>query len=182
MSSLPERDRDRTLSRPAVLLPATALAVILLAVLLSASCSQEADPPGAVPRSEGPFSVLVESVIDPLEPADPFNKPAAGSRYLAVRISITNHSSQTEVIEPAVDFSLVGRLGSTYRVAVLVSQPEDISAGGETLGMLGPDQRIQGILPFEVPVSDEPAALVFRRRNAAVDVPLRSHPPPSRAP
>ncbi len=181
MSSLPGRNRDLAAPGP-IVLSGPLLVVIAAVVLLSVSCSRKADMTGSAPRSEGPFTVLVESVIDPLEPVDPFNQPAAGSRYLALRLSITNRTSQTETIEPAVDFSLVGRLGSTYRVAVLVAQPEDISAGGETLGILGPHQKIQGILPFEVPVSDDPVALVLRRSNAAVDVPLRSHPPESRGP
>lgn len=149
-----------------------ASAFVVAAAMAAGSCGPLRSPNGAPTRTRGPFEVVVTSVEDPFQPQDPFNIPSAGTRYVALHMRIVNRSSETHTIEPAVDFDVIGRLGIPYEVAVLVSQPGDISAGGPGLGVMPPGAQIEGLLPFQVPLSDAPQTLRLDRRGAYLEVPL----------
>jgi hypothetical protein len=153
-------------------------AALAASAIIAVSCASSRHPGGE--ESSGtdvPFQIVVSGVDDPFQPADQFNTPAAGSRYVAVRLSIVNVSSETQTIEPAVDFELVGWLDIAYGVTVLVSEPHDISAGGPTLGVMPPGASIEGLLPFQIPLSDSPRRLKFAWRETALELDIPESKP-----
>lgn len=147
-------------------------ALVAAALASSLACGPGvASRPATQPTTRS-FEVRVAGVDDPFVPADPFNTPAAGTRYVAARLEIVNVSTETHTIEPAVDFKLIGRLGIAYDVAVLVSQPGDVSTGGPALGLMPPGASLQGLLPFQVPLSDTPEILRFDGPGGTLDTAL----------
>lgn len=145
--------------------PRTVVAALML--LLAASglvaCSDSAPQrviaPGTEPLSR--FTITAVKAADPLIPADSFNKPAVGTRYVAVRVAIRNSSSRDLTAEPARWIHAVTGNGATLDAAVLTAQPDDISAGGPTLGRLAPGGEISGLLTYEVPGGDGIAFLRY---------------------
>ncbi len=165
---------------------AASLAVVAIFVAGAASagaCTSKTNSDLTAPSPEGPFEIAVSKVDDPFQPADPFNAPPAASRYVAVHLRISNVSALTQTVEPAVDFKIIGALGISYDVAVVVAQPGDISAGGPSLGVLAPGSELEGLLPFVIPISDSPRLLVFQRPGARIEVALpQGHLPETTTP
>ncbi|RIK10261.1 MAG: hypothetical protein DCC49_03770 [Acidobacteria bacterium] len=141
------------------------LATVVLIVSASAlaACSdsapRQATPPGAEPLHR--FTISASRAADPLVPADPFNKPAVGTRYVAVRLTIRNATNRDLTVEPARWIRAVTGNGAALDAAVLTAQPDDISAGGPTRGLIAPGGEISGLLIYEVPGGDGIAHLRY---------------------
>ena len=143
---------------------------------ITSGCIRSSEPLAARNSLPGRIEVHALQVDDPYNPKNPFNTPAAGSRFVAAHIVVRNVSEQTVTIEPTESFELVGRLGISYQVAVLVEEPSDLSFGGSSLGVIPPGASIEGFLPFQMPLSDEPARLRLISRDSYRDIEL---PPPA---
>lgn len=151
---------------------ASALRTLLRSLLVSlmlmstsglTNCSDSAPKqlaaPGAEPLSR--FTISATKVADPLIPADPFNKPAVGTRYVAVRVTIRNATNHDLTAEPGKWIYAVTGNGATLDPAVVTAQPEDISSGGPSLGLVAPGGEISGLLIYEVPGGDSIASLRY---------------------
>lgn len=156
----------------------TLLATLLITSALgllacSDSAPRQATAPGTEPLRR--FAISAAKAADPLIPADSFNKPAVGTRYVAVRVTIRNLSSRDLTAEPARWIRAVTGNGATLDAAVLTAQPDDISAGGPTRGLLAPDGEISGLLIYEVPGGDGIAFLRYEDDldpRQAAEIPL----------
>lgn len=143
-----------TLRRPLVVFAA---ALIGAAVTGSACTSAPAPPPTAEPLTRVSITALTQT--DPFTPADAFNRPAVGTRYVAVQIAIKANEKLT--VAPARWIRAETRSGSLLNAAVVASQPGDISAGGENLGRMAAGETLSGLLIYEVPLGDLIVALLY---------------------
>lgn len=162
MTALVRRQLARHLTAAGVLRTVVAT-LMVLPVLGLAACSDSAPNQSIAPGTEPlrRFSISAAKAADPLIPGDPFNKPAVGTRYVAVRVTIRNSSGSDLTVEPARWIHAVTGNGATLDPAVLTAQPDDISAGGPTRGLLAPGGEISGLLIYEVPGGDGVAHLRY---------------------
>lgn len=163
MTALVRRQLARHLTAASGLRAVAATVMILLPALGLVACSdstpKQAIAPGTEPLRR--FTISAARAADPLIPADAFNKPAVGTRYVAVQVTVRNSSGRDLTVEPARWISAVTANGATIKAAVLTAQPDDISAGGPARGLLAPGGEISGLLIYEIPGGDGIAFLRY---------------------
>lgn len=136
------------------------LAAALLILSSGVGCTPRQDavrPPSTEPLTRA--RVKIATITDPFTPTNPFNRPAIGTRLVAVRVTIENSSAEELVVEPARWIKVLTRQGAVIDAATMVGEPDDISAGGSSLGRLAPAQQLDGLLFFEIPTGDDMKAL-----------------------
>lgn len=148
----------------ALRLTAATSITLLLLITASAGCTKSQTAPTTT-LAGSPlkrFAITASPSTDPFAPADGFNKPAVGTRFVAVQITIKNTGTAKATVEPARWIKGVTKSGSVIEPAVITSQPGDISAGGPKMGILEPGEELTGIMVFEVPVADSISSLKYR--------------------
>jgi hypothetical protein len=104
----------------------------------------------------GDWRVRVHGVTDPVQSTDQFLQPAAGQRWVAVDVEVTNAGDQAETMSSALCFQLVDDQNRTFNQTVTgasgAATPDgDVAAGAS----------LRGAVEYEVPADARGLRLNF---------------------
>lgn len=106
---------------------------------------------------------------------DEYSTPEDDSRYVAVRLAVSNQTDRPVSFEH-YDFALANADGSESRVA-RVSVKEDAEAPFRDSVPLQAGERIEVVLVFEVHTNTEPIAVMWRLNYSASNMVIIAEPP-----
>jgi hypothetical protein len=124
---------------------------------LAAACSGADQASGQVGETitAGDYQVTVKSMENPAERPDRFTNPKIGNRFVKFEVTVANNGAQHLPV-----------FGShfTLRDTGGIDNPPRTDISGDRIlkqASLGPGQRTEAVLYFEMAASERPAQLVF---------------------
>lgn len=104
----------------------------------------------------GDLSLVVNAVTFPT--GDDFNKPDDGKKFVAVDLSVTNNSAESQAISSLIQMDLKDATGQVYDVDFTAS----LAAGGASPdGELAPGETLRGQVGFQVPTDAQGLQFAF---------------------
>jgi hypothetical protein len=162
-------------SRLARVLPLLAIGVALFAATASSGENEpkkadegagasEATDPAAAPDEFavgdlvelGDWQVKVHGVTDPFTSDDPIFQPAAGNRWVAIDVEVTNTGDSAETLSSIVCFQLKDGENKAYDSTVT-----GVAGTASPDGDLAPGASLRGTLEYELPTAAAGLHLTF---------------------
>ena len=104
----------------------------------------------------GNLGLIVNEVSFPA--GDDFTQPDAGNKFIAVDLSITNNTNESQAISSLLQMNLKDGTGQLYDVD-LISQ---VASGGTSPdGELAPGETLRGQVAYQIPVDAQDLVFVF---------------------
>ena len=150
--------------RPRSALVGVAVVAALAATIGSGSSSNEATPADSTSASTaatatsfkvgqavklGDFTVKVLSMKDPYKSTNSFDKPAKGTRYIAIDTQVTNTGSEPRTVSSLACFDVADATGQQYTMSLVVGAPKPPD------GELAPGKLLRGTLVYEIPTGQK---------------------------
>jgi uncharacterized protein DUF4352 len=104
----------------------------------------------------GDWRVRVHGVTDPVQSTDQFLQPAAGQRWVAVDVEVTNAGDQAETMSSALCFQLVDDQNRTFNQTVT-----GVSGAGTPDGDVAAGASLRGPVEYELPADARGLRLNF---------------------
>ena len=137
--------------------PAVLLASVVLALSVLTGCGGADQPVGRVAEAivAGDYQVTVTKMENPAERPDRFTSPKIGNRFVKFEVTVANTGLQHLPVF-ASHFTLKDSGG--------IDNPPRVDISGDKIikqTSLGPGQRTEGVIYFEMAANQTPTQLVF---------------------